>query len=122
MIPQLRIEGAPNVVLDTVKKAEDSSDVIVRLYEAYGGRANARLVSSLPIKSIYRCNILEDELEMIIPAGLGTNGFDQTFGMNLTELDGDLMGLPQQDWQNSQDEGTLLSVAPFEIVTLKISF
>lgn len=41
-VPQFRIEGAPNVVLDTIKKAEDTDDLIVRLYEAYGGHATAR--------------------------------------------------------------------------------
>lgn len=38
------IEDAPNVVLDTMKRAEDSNDIIVRIYEAYGGHAKARLV------------------------------------------------------------------------------
>lgn len=41
---QFRVENAPNVVLDTVKKAENSNDVIVRLFEAYGGHARARLI------------------------------------------------------------------------------
>lgn len=41
---QFRIENAPNVILDTVKKAENSNDVIVRIYEAYGGHARARLI------------------------------------------------------------------------------
>lgn len=44
-ISHFRLEGAPNVVLDTVKRAEDSDDVILRLYEAYGGHANARLIT-----------------------------------------------------------------------------
>ncbi|KAF7726851.1 Glycoside hydrolase, 38 vacuolar alpha mannosidase [Apophysomyces ossiformis] len=121
VLPQLRIEGAPNVVLDTIKKAENSDDVIVRFYEAYGGRATARLVSSLPIKSIYRCNILEDDMEMIIPGGLSTNGFDQAFTMNLTMIDGNIIEIPQPDWQG-ENESTQLTIAPFEVVTLKISF
>ncbi|KAI7899040.1 glycosyl hydrolases family 38 N-terminal domain-containing protein [Cokeromyces recurvatus] len=43
-LPQFRIENAPNVVLDTIKKAEDSNHVIMRIYEAYGGHAQARLI------------------------------------------------------------------------------
>ncbi|KAF9113409.1 Glycoside hydrolase, 38 vacuolar alpha mannosidase [Mortierella sp. AM989] len=54
------LEGAKNVVLDTIKRAEDSGDIVVRLHEAYGGRARLRLRSSLNIQSIHRCNILED--------------------------------------------------------------
>ena len=43
-LPQFRLEDAPNVVLDAMKRAEDSPDIIIRLYEAYGGHARARLV------------------------------------------------------------------------------
>ena len=47
------------VVLDTVKKAEDEDALILRLYEAHGGRANARLVTPLPVKSAVECDLLE---------------------------------------------------------------
>jgi alpha-mannosidase len=53
----------PSVVIDTVKKAEDSDAVILRLYEAHGARGLARLSSSLPVKSAWRCNLLEEEDE-----------------------------------------------------------
>ncbi|KAF9200680.1 Glycoside hydrolase, 38 vacuolar alpha mannosidase [Haplosporangium sp. Z 27] len=53
--------GAKNVILDVVKRAEDSDDIILRLHEAYGGRARFKLRSSLNVKSIHRCNILEDD-------------------------------------------------------------
>lgn len=43
-IPQLSIGNAPNVVLDTIKKAEDSDAIIIRMYEAYGGHARAKLI------------------------------------------------------------------------------
>jgi alpha-mannosidase len=39
----IEVHGAKNVVLDTVKCAEDSSHIILRLYEAYGGQARVRL-------------------------------------------------------------------------------
>ena len=42
--PKFRLEEAPNVVMDTLKRAEDSNDIIIRLYEAYGGHARARLM------------------------------------------------------------------------------
>lgn len=50
----------PQVVLDTVKKAEDSEDIIVRLYESQGTHGTVRLSSALPIESARRCNLLED--------------------------------------------------------------
>ena len=47
------------VVVDTVKKAESSDELVVRLYEAHGGRARARLSTSLPVKSAVECDLLE---------------------------------------------------------------
>lgn len=37
------IKGAKNVVLDTVKRAEDSDHIILRLHEAFGGRARFKV-------------------------------------------------------------------------------
>ncbi|KAG0332262.1 Glycoside hydrolase, 38 vacuolar alpha mannosidase [Podila humilis] len=54
------LQGTKNAVLDTVKRAEDSDDVIIRIYEAFGGHATFRLKSSMSIASIHRCNVLED--------------------------------------------------------------
>ncbi|GBC03648.1 hypothetical protein RclHR1_05230010 [Rhizophagus clarus] len=54
------ISNAPNVILDTVKRAEDTDEIILRLYEAYGGHAKAILTSTLPLEHIYETNILED--------------------------------------------------------------
>jgi alpha-mannosidase len=51
----------PAIVLDTVKKAEDSNDIILRLYEAHGSHGTARLLTSLPVASVRRCNLLEDD-------------------------------------------------------------
>jgi alpha-mannosidase len=53
--------SAPNVIIDTIKKAEDSDALIVRLYESHGKRAALRLTSPLPVKAAARCNLLEDE-------------------------------------------------------------
>jgi alpha-mannosidase len=59
-------DGPPGaVVIDTVKKAEDSDNLILRLYEAHGTRGTVRLSSSLPVKSAVRCNLLEDEAEAL---------------------------------------------------------
>ena len=38
----------PNLVLDTVKRAEDSDALVVRLYEAHGARGTARLRVGVP--------------------------------------------------------------------------
>jgi len=52
---------APNVVIETVKPAEDGSgDVIVRLYEAMRTATRVRLSTSLDAKSAARTNMLEE--------------------------------------------------------------
>ncbi|CAG8450748.1 8086_t:CDS:10, partial [Ambispora leptoticha] len=38
-----KIDDAENVILDTIKRAEDSDEIVLRLFEAYGGHAKARL-------------------------------------------------------------------------------
>ena len=55
--------GDPNLVLNTVKKAEDDDGLLLRLYEAHGARGVAELKSALPFKSAVCCNILEEEGE-----------------------------------------------------------
>jgi alpha-mannosidase len=50
-----------NVIIDTVKKAEDSEALIVRMYEAHGKRGTVRLTSQLPVTSASVCNLLEEQ-------------------------------------------------------------
>jgi len=50
----------PNLVLDTVKRAEDSDALVLRLYEAHGARGVARLWPGLPFGEVVECNLLED--------------------------------------------------------------
>jgi alpha-mannosidase len=63
----------PHVILETVKKAEDSDAIIVRLYEAHGTRGVVRLNSCLSVKSITRCNLMEEE---DVPVEWKNNGVD----------------------------------------------
>jgi len=92
-----RLEGAHNVILETIKRAEDDihlpekkkqtgSTVILRVYEAYGGHATTklRIASHLEVKKAWIANLLEDDItrltleteaeETIIPLSL--RGFE----------------------------------------------
>ena len=51
----------PNLVLDTVKPAEDSDAVVLRLYEAHGGRGTARVRLALPFATARLANGLEED-------------------------------------------------------------
>ncbi|MFG2999911.1 alpha-mannosidase [Streptomyces sp. NPDC048340] len=51
------------VVVEAVKLAEDrSGDVIVRLYESRGGRANATLAAGFPVSAVVESDLLERPL------------------------------------------------------------
>jgi len=78
--PWAHVEDAPGLVLDTVKLAEDSGALVLRLYEAHGGRGRARVRIGLPFTSARRSNLLEDDLG---PA----------------EIDGDAVVVDFRPWQ-----------------------
>ncbi|RLC69488.1 MAG: hypothetical protein DRI52_08785, partial [Chloroflexi bacterium] len=50
----------PNVIIETVKQAEDGQGVIVRLYENERCRGPATLRVGFPLAGAYRCNLLEE--------------------------------------------------------------
>lgn len=50
-----------HVIIDTIKKAEDSNDIIVRLYEAYGQRGNVTLTFMSQPQNVWECNLMEGE-------------------------------------------------------------
>ena len=54
---------SPNVMIETVKKAEADGSMIVRLYEAFDRRSKAVISVAEGFKKAYLCNLLEDELE-----------------------------------------------------------
>ncbi len=49
-----------NVIVDTVKRAEDSDAVIVRVYEAYGQRGPARISFHKTPKQVAECDLMEE--------------------------------------------------------------
>jgi alpha-mannosidase len=57
------VEG--DLVLDTIKPAEEGNGVVVRLYDPYGQRGRAVLKTKLPFTSAYRSNIMEDQIEKV---------------------------------------------------------
>ena len=52
-----------NVIAETVKEAEDSDAVIVRLYEAYNQRVRTTLTTGFDFKRVTLCDLLENEVE-----------------------------------------------------------
>lgn len=55
--------SAENVILETVKKAEDSDGVILRMYEAYNRRTKTRVQLPYTPGCVFLCDLMENELE-----------------------------------------------------------
>lgn len=68
--------GADSLVLDCVKRGEDDEDVsrgefdkrkgrsiILRIYESMGGKSRGTIKTTLPVKKVYKTNVLEDDSE-----------------------------------------------------------
>ncbi|MPV35577.1 alpha-mannosidase [Georgenia subflava] len=61
--PLLSVDN-PAVVVEAVKLAEDrSGDVVVRLYEAHGGRATATLTAGFPVGAVIETDLHEQPVE-----------------------------------------------------------
>ncbi len=60
----VRVDG-DGVLIEAIKKAEESDNIIIRLYEAFGGAAHATLTFDREIKAISRVNLLEEPEETL---------------------------------------------------------
>lgn len=58
-----------NVVVETVKVAEDGDELVIRLYECYNQRGKVTLRFGLPVVSAAACNLIEDGAEPLPFAG-----------------------------------------------------
>jgi alpha-mannosidase len=70
----VRVSGSKSLVLDTIKRGEDDEDVsrgdfakrsgqsvILRVYESLGGKSRGKIHTTLPVKKVWKTNILEDD-------------------------------------------------------------
>jgi alpha-mannosidase len=60
------------VVIDAVKKAEDTDTLVVRLYDAWGQRGPVRLTCAAPIAKAHRADLLERPGEQLEPTADGS--------------------------------------------------
>ncbi|KAI9720394.1 MAG: hypothetical protein M1812_002900 [Candelaria pacifica] len=78
LLSSVTLHGLPSLILDTIKRGEDDEDVsrgefpkrsgksvIVRIYESLGGKSRGTIKTSLPIKKVTKCNLLEDDEDEI---------------------------------------------------------
>jgi len=51
-----------NVIIETVKKAEKSDDLVVRAYDAYDRKCKAELTFGFDVKKAYLVDLMENKL------------------------------------------------------------
>lgn len=62
--------SAPNVMLETIKQAEDGDGLILRVYEYENAKTRASLRFALPMAGVWDCNLLEEpEAELPVEGG-----------------------------------------------------
>ncbi|MEA3337147.1 MAG: alpha-mannosidase [Chloroflexota bacterium] len=55
-----------NVVIETIKRAEDGKGIIVRLFESQRRRSRCRLTIGFPLREAWRTNLLEENRERLV--------------------------------------------------------
>lgn len=76
----------PNLIIETVKKAEDRNALIVRCYEAYGQRGKGVFTFGLPVKSAKEVNLMEVETEETREARVDVAGANVSFDYKPYEI------------------------------------
>ena len=62
-----------NVVVETIKKAEEDNSVIVRAYETYNMKADAEITVGFDIKEAYLCDLMENIITKVEHNGTSVN-------------------------------------------------
>ena len=62
---------AENVIIETIKPAEDRSGMVMRLYECEKSAVKTVVTIDAPFKAVYLTNMLEDKKEQLIPDSSG---------------------------------------------------
>ncbi len=62
-----------DIIIDTVKAAQDGNGTIIRLYQSRRVRGERKLTINLPFTKIYECNMMEaDDKEIAIDGNVLT--------------------------------------------------
>ena len=54
-----------NIIIETVKKAEQSNDIIIRLFDSYNRKTKANIRFGFDVKKAYICDMLENEISEV---------------------------------------------------------
>ena len=58
-----------NVIIEVIKKAEDSDELVIRMYECHNMRTNVTLEMISEIESVKECNLMETDISELSKDG-----------------------------------------------------
>jgi alpha-mannosidase len=61
--------AAPNIVIETIKQAEDGRGIIVRFYESQRRRGPVTLTAGFPLQAAWQTNLIEADQTALTPDG-----------------------------------------------------
>lgn len=61
--------NCPNVIIDTVKRAEDDKQIVIRMYESCGIDCQSEIQITTPVESIEEVNLMEESLHTLPVSG-----------------------------------------------------
>ncbi|MEM6431545.1 MAG: glycosyl hydrolase-related protein, partial [Deinococcota bacterium] len=59
LAPLMQVDAA-NIIVETIKQAEDGHGIIVRLYDGHGITSKVTLMAAFEIVKVSRCDMLEN--------------------------------------------------------------
>ena len=68
-LPPFVATDSANIVIETVKRAEDGRGIIVRFYESQRRRGLVTLTAAFPLAGVYHTNLLEETQSDLMPEG-----------------------------------------------------
>jgi alpha-mannosidase len=54
-----------NVIVEAIKQAEDSGDIVIRMYEGYNRRSTVTATLCNNIEYVVECNLLEEAIDIL---------------------------------------------------------
>jgi alpha-mannosidase len=64
-LPSLVAIDRPNIIIETIKRAENGNGIIVRMYEYQRQRGSFTLATAFPLAAAWKANLLEEDQESI---------------------------------------------------------
>lgn len=77
-----------NIMIETAKKAENSDDIIIRLYDTFDRKTSVNLDFGFEFESAYICDMMENDEEKISDGGNSLNIYVKNFEIVTLKLKG----------------------------------